>query len=471
MSAVPVPRAHEPSLAASPWIDQARRAKRVAFIVPPSPKRVLRGYYCTAESKGRYYWPQIDHPVQAAYLQAVAEVRMFDGVLLSRPELMAQLRTFAPELAVISVGGFTAADDRAFAEHAAQTLAIPWVATGEAVLFPRAYWQGAQGLLGLLTNFAGEGLRRFLSEGTAGEGFVPMVAGIPVAGERPEFLAWGPPPDWSLRGYRFPMLGRPVASVMTVFGCPFACSYCSNNRNILGLRFRDEDNLMAELSVWASRGIENLFFSDLTFGGTAPRAKTLLRRMIAERFKFQWVTFLRPEMVDEELADLLARAGCVQVQMGVEAANREVLVQVARHGNAQRVEDAFKRLDKRGIRRGAHFVLGLPGETESDVYATIALAKRLNPDFASFNAAEVRAGTHFYERGGQGGCSDVACGHLLGSIDPERLERLRRSAIWSVYLRPAFARRLARTLARNPRLAWDVATDGAALLAQNTWTA
>lgn len=443
----------------------------MAFIVPPSPSRILRGYYCTAHSKGRYYWPQIDHPVQAAYLQPLADVQMFDGVLLSETELMGRLRKFAPELAVISIGGFTAREDRGFAEHVARTLELPWVATGEAVLFPRSYWRGAPGLLGLLTNFAGEGLSRFLREGRAGEGFVPMGAAIPLAPERPEFLTWGAPPAWSLQGYRFPMLGRPVASVMTTFGCPFRCDYCTNNRNILGLRFRDEGSVMAELAVWAERGVRNLFFSDLTFGGTAPRAKALLRRMIAEGFDFRWVTFLRPELVDDELADLLRRAGCVQVQMGVESANQAVLVQVARHGNAQRVEEAFRRLDKQGIRRGGHFVLGLPGETEADVRNTIALAKRLDPDFASFNAAEVRAGTAYYEQGDPSGCATAACGDLLGTIDPERLAQLKRSAIWSVYLRPAFFSRLSRTLARNPRLILDIASDGAALLAENAWGA
>lgn len=468
MSVLP---AHASAPADSPLIDRARRARRVAFIVPPSRSRILRGYYCTTTSKGRYYWPLIDHWVQGAYLQSQADVRLFDGVLLSEAELMTQLRKFAPELAVISIGGFSEPDDRRFAESLARTLSIPWIATGEAVLFPRSIWRESPWLLGLLTNFAGEGLSRFLREGTAGEGFLPLKAQIEVTHERPKFLSWGTPPNWSLRGYRFPMLGRPVASVMTTFGCPFTCNYCSNNRNILGLRFRDEDDLMAELSAWAERGVHNLFVSDANFGGTAPRAKVLLRRMAAQSFPFRWATFLRPEMIDDELADLLHDAGCVQVQMGVESANRAVLDQVARHGNAQRVDEAFRLLDERGIRRGGHFVLGLPGETEADIRKTIGLAKRLNPDFAAFNSGVVRAGTVYYEEGKQTGDSTIACGELLGTIDGKRLDQFQRMAIWSIHLRPQFVLRLARTLWHDPRLVLDIVSDGAAMLARTVWEA
>lgn len=450
----------------SAFVERARHAKRVAMIVPPSRERIARGYYCTSVSKGRYYWPQIDHWVQGAYLQGLADVRMFDGVLMPAADLFAGVRRFAPDLAVISIGGFTAHADRAFAESLASRLALPWVATGEAVLFPRAYWNETPGLLGLLTNFAGESLARFLRDGQAGEGFLPLAAGIDARGQRPRFLAWGTPPDWSLKQYRFPMFGRPVASVLTTFGCPFTCDYCTDNRNVLGVRYRDENDLVAELATWAERGVSNLFFSDPNFGGALPRAKALLRRMIAERFQFKWVTFLRPELIDDELADLLHDAGCVQVQMGVESANQAVLNRVARNGDARRVDDAFRRLDRRGIRRGAHFVLGLPGETEADVHRTIAWARRLDVDLAAFNVGEVRAGTAYHDPREVGGRA-AACGEPLGaSISAGRMKALQRKAVRSVYLRPRFWLRLLQTLRRNPRLIPDVVTDGAAIVLQ-----
>lgn len=445
-------------------VGRARSATRIAFIVPPSDERILRGYYCTSTSKGRYYWPQIDLWVQGSYLQPFADVRVFDGVFLSRQEMWKQIRYFDPQLAVILVGGFTERDDRAFAAEFYERIRAPWVASGEAVLFPRTIWQGMPGLLGLLTNFAGNGLARLLTDGVAGEGFVPLVSGVAIDQQYPEQLSWGPPPDWELKGYRFPMLGRPVASVMTAFGCPFTCNYCTNNRNILGLRFRDLDNLMQEFDVWAERGLRNLYIWDVNFGGTAPRAKEILARMARAQYGFRWSTFLRPEILDEEFADLLRAAGCVQVQMGVESANPHVLQSVERHGSRQRIERAFAMLDARGIRRGGHFVLGLPGESVSDVLQTIAFAQKLDPDYAAFNTGVVRAGTVHYRTGKETGDCTVARGDLLGQIERRQLEALRRRAVWSTYLRPAFARRILATMVRNPELVLDIISDGAALL-------
>src|SRR5690606_6399296 len=130
---------------------------------------------------------------------------------------------------------------------------------------------------------------------------------------------------------------------------------------------------------------------------------------------------------------------------------------VRRGGDEARVEDAFARLAARRIRRGAHFVLGLPGETGADLAATIAWARRLDPDYASFNIGIGRGGTAF-----AGGLADRSSGEggRLSAIDGLALAAWRRRAERSVYMRPRFLTPPLRTLARDPALLAALARDG-----------
>lgn len=428
------------------------RIERVAFVTPPSQRPVLRDFYSTSRSKGAYNWAPVDLWVQGAMLGPLVETRMFEGAGCTAPALLQSLRDWRPDLAVLLIGGFCENQDAAFAEAVWQRLGVPGVIGGEAVMRGWAYWADRPWAVGLLQPFIGPALRDA----------VRNRRGLPSL-PPPTRPVWGRPPDWSLAPYRYPLLGAPVATVLTAHGCPFRCTYCNNNRDILGLDLRDDDDLFGELETWAARGVRWLHVRDVNFGGPLPRAKALLRRWSGLRLPFRWSCFLRPETIDDEMADLLAAAGCVQVQMGVESASAAGLSAVRRGGDVAAVAAAFRRLDRRRIRRGAHFVLGLPGESEADLAATIELARRLDPDYASFNIGIVRAGTSFV--GAPGDCSSGE-GSLLGDLPAPVLERWRRRANRRLYLRPGFAWRSARTCLRDPAAALRLARDGRGL-----WTA
>lgn len=432
------------------WARLPARIERVAFVTPPSPQPILRDFYSTSRSKGAYNWAPIDLWVQGALLEPLVETRMFEGAKRGPTEMLNALAAYAPDLIVALVGGFSESADAAFLESAAARTGAAVAVGGEAVMRGWTYWATRPWAAGLLYPFTGTALRDAVR---AGRG----LPSLPM----PARTVWGRPPDWSLAPYRYPLLGHPVASVLTAHGCPFRCSYCNNNRDVLGLELRDEDDLFAELETWAARGVRWLHVRDVNFGGPLPRAKSLLARWADARLPFRFSCFLRPETIDDEAADLLAAAGCVQVQMGVESASTTSLAAMRRGGSAEAVAAAFRRLDRRHIRRGAHFVLGLPGEGEADLAATIQLARRLDPDYASFNIGVVRAGAGFV--GAAGDCSSGE-GALIGSLPQHVLARWRRRANRRVYLSPRYLLRSARSGLRDPAMLVRLAREGWGLL-------
>jgi hypothetical protein len=94
---------------------------------------------------------------------------------------------------------------------------------------------------------------------------------------------------------------------------------------------------------------------------------------------------------------------------------------------AERIPEAFRLIRQSGMRSGAHFVLGLPGDTLESMTATVDQAIRLNPDYVSFNLLQHRYGATLEPGRGPAG------------IDPSQLAHLKRSALRRYYLRPGYA--------------------------------
>jgi len=159
--------------------------------------------------------------------------------------------------------------------------------------------------------------------------------------------------------------------------------------------------------------------------------------------------------------------------MGLETADPDVGRSVGKELDREKAREIFGTCRRLGIRTGAHFVLGLPGDTEQGVRDTIELACRLNPDYASFNLFVPRHGSplgHLLDPGIQGvgqawvlDPSETFPERTFCDLAPADLFRWRSRAYRAFYLRPAYLLRQAvrwRTrseLAGMVRDAWGLA--------------
>ena len=122
---------------------------------------------------------------------------------------------------------------------------------------------------------------------------------------------------------------RPNASnvsIATSRGCPFNCSFCSVIM-MFGRKYRScsVDRIMEEIRVNASRA-KHIFFCDDNFTANRQRIKELCERLLRENIKIEWSAQVRVEAArDPELLDLMARAGCYVVFVGLESINPATL--------------------------------------------------------------------------------------------------------------------------------------------------
>lgn len=104
----------------------------------------------------------------------------------------------------------------------------------------------------------------------------------------------------------------------------------------------------------------------------------------------------RPDCMPEALLDYLAelaRRTFVMVEYGAETASDTTLATINRGHSWSDTADAVERTHRRGIPCGLHLILGLPGESESDMLHTVDLASALPVDTLKLHQLQLIKGT------------------------------------------------------------------------------
>lgn len=165
-------------------------------------------------------------------------------------------------------------------------------------------------------------------------------------------------------------------------GCPFTCAFCSfplrtEKYNVSKLQY-----IQQELDSIASVGtVTGLFFVDDTLNVPLGTFKDMMRMMIARNYGFKWHCFFRADFCDEELVELMKRAGCQGVFLGLESANDQILANMHKTPRKHNYLAAIPLFKRVGIQVFASLFFGFPGETYDTAMETIAFLEETKPDF------------------------------------------------------------------------------------------
>jgi radical SAM superfamily enzyme YgiQ (UPF0313 family) len=112
---------------------------------------------------------------------------------------------------------------------------------------------------------------------------------------------------------------------------------------------------------------------------------------------FVWVAQARVDTVKRDVLRKMKRAGCIQLDFGVESGSQTVLNTLRKGTKLNQIKQAFNIAREEGIRRFASFVIGTPGESIEDVELTESLIDEIKPDFTEFYYLTPYPGTELYE--------------------------------------------------------------------------
>jgi len=197
--------------------------------------------------------------------------------------------------------------------------------------------------------------------------------------------------------YRMPLLHGPFTFIVTSRGCTAGCIYCIKHVSYqYGVRVRSPEKIVEELKVLKSLGINNVnMYADL-FTVSREQVVGLCKLMIEEKLDMTWTCNSRVDYVDEEMLQLMGKAGCFLMTWGIESGSERVLRHAKKGAYPDKAERALRWAKQAGIKNWGYFIIGLPTETEETIRETIDFAKRLPLDIALFHVAAPYPGTPFF---------------------------------------------------------------------------
>src|SRR5882672_7230667 len=174
-------------------------------------------------------------------------------------------------------------------------------------------------------------------------------------------------------------------------GCDHVCTFCAIPGFRGRFRSRSLDDLVAESRRLAEQGVRELVIvsqDTMAYGkdiGLADGITTLLRELV-KIDGLKWVRFLYcyPNMVSEELVQLVAEEErlCKYFDIPYQHASRSVLDRMKRGGHREiyerQIENIRKVMPDAGLRTS--FIVGFPGETESEYNEVLSFMKNVQFD-------------------------------------------------------------------------------------------
>jgi radical SAM superfamily enzyme YgiQ (UPF0313 family) len=200
-----------------------------------------------------------------------------------------------------------------------------------------------------------------------------------------------------LDSYRIPLIRGPYTFVVTSRGCTAGCKFCIKHVSYqYTVRLRSPENIVEELWRLHDLGIHNIhMYADL-FTVNREQVVGLCNLILQEGLKIRWTCNSRVDYVDQEMLQLMAKAGCWFISWGIESANEQILKSIHKGYRQEQVGQALQWAKEAGIRNWGYFIIGLPGETEESIRETIEFSKKLPLDLALFHIAAPYPGTPFF---------------------------------------------------------------------------
>lgn len=161
-------------------------------------------------------------------------------------------------------------------------------------------------------------------------------------------------------------------------GCPMDCSYCST-ATIEGrvMRMRPPEAVRDEIAGHVAAGCRSYYFVDNIFNIPADYAKTICREIMSVGREIAWRCIIYPQRVDEELVQLMAKAGCREISLGFESGCDRILRQMNKRYSSAEVRQLAAMFHDYGIRQTGFLLLGGPGETRESIQESLLFAEAL----------------------------------------------------------------------------------------------
>lgn len=196
----------------------------------------------------------------------------------------------------------------------------------------------------------------------------------------------------------YELRGTPTTTLITSRGCSYGkCSFCckywiQNSR----IRYRSAQNIYEEIKqIREKYNINGFMFFDDEFCHNKRRLVDVCR--LIKPLNIKWRCLSRIESIHEKIVPIMADAGCIEIAVGIESADQEILNGINKNINIERAEKACYIIKDNNIDLKELFIVGLPGESKQSLKKMDDFVARTQPYDVDFTILSVFPGTDIYE--------------------------------------------------------------------------
>ncbi len=174
---------------------------------------------------------------------------------------------------------------------------------------------------------------------------------------------------------------RPVFTMNTSRGCPFQCTFCSVG-SVWGKQCTcfSAGRIVSDIDqLIRNYGAKGIYFREDNFTLDQKRLRRFCDLMIERGIRIPWVCESRVSTLTRETVERMVQAGLKGFYFGVESGSQRMLDFMKKGITVEQIENAFRWCHELDVKAAASVVVGVPGETETDLAATQELLKRINP--------------------------------------------------------------------------------------------
>ncbi len=202
-----------------------------------------------------------------------------------------------------------------------------------------------------------------------------------------------PVPDWSIldqRQFIKPFRGNIVrmAYYLQSRGCPYGCTYCTNNymnklyKGHTYYRRRANQKTIDDL-VYLKEAyqLDMIRFFDDTFLIDSVDNFEKFKNDYLQRVNMPFIMSVRPNLVTEDKVRILAEMGCKVATIGIETGSERVRREIfKRNISDEQIVSSFKLMKKYGIETTSLNMIGIISETRNDLFKTVEMNREVQPD-------------------------------------------------------------------------------------------
>jgi anaerobic magnesium-protoporphyrin IX monomethyl ester cyclase len=194
-------------------------------------------------------------------------------------------------------------------------------------------------------------------------------------------------------------------SMITSRGCPFNCCFCAVHLHMgQGFRAHSAQYVLDHIQYVVDKyKVKNIFFEDDNLTLDLKRFEAICDGLIERKIKIGWETpnGVRADCLTSDLLNKMKKSGANSIFVGVESGDQQILDKViCKSLDLNKVVEFAKNSRKIGLKTGAFYIIGFPGETKENMQRTVDLALELKRKYdvgMHLFAATPSYGTRLYE--------------------------------------------------------------------------